>query len=154
MARAPFQVLVLPYRRTADSFEFAVLCRTDDACWQGIAGGGEGQETPLEAAKREAHEEAGIPLEARYTELETVCSVPSYLFRDGAAWGEALYVIPEYSFGVDCTGRQVALSDEHTELRWLPYGEARERLRYDSNRTALWELHQKLRGLGPRDGAA
>ncbi len=154
MTRAPFQVLVLPYRRAADSFEFAVLCRADDACWQGVAGGGEGQETPLEAAKREAHEEAGIPAEARFMELETVCSVPVYLFRDGAAWGDSLYVIPEYSFGVDCTGRPVALSDEHTVLQWLPYCEARERLTYDSNRTALWELHQKIRGLGPLDDAA
>ena len=87
-------------------------------------------------------------------ELETVCSVPVYLFRDGATWGDARYVIPEYSFGVDCTGRQVVLSDEHTVLQWLPYREARGRLTYDSNRTALWELHQKIRGLGPMDGAA
>ena len=124
--------------------------RADDDCWLGIAGGGEGHETPLEAAKREAQEEAGIPAEARFMELEAVCSVPVYLFRGEGAWGDALYVIPEYSFGVDCTGRRVVLSDEHADLRWLPYGEARERLTYDSNRTALWELHQKLRGLGPR----
>lgn len=154
MPRAPFQVIVLPYRRTADSFEFAAPCRADDACWQGVAGGGEGHETPLEAAERGAHEEAGIPAEARFIELETVCSVPVYLFRDGATWGDALYVIPEYSFGVDCTGRQVVLSDEHTVLQRLPYCEARERLTYDSDRTALWELHQRIRELGPIDGAA
>ena len=154
MPRAPFQVLVLPYWQTADSLEFAVLSRADDTCWQGLAGGGEDQETPLEAAKREAHEEAGIPAEARFIELEAVCSIPAYLFRGGASWGDALYVIPEYSFGVDCTGRQVALSGEHVELQWLAYSEARERLTYDSNRTALWELHQKIRGLGPSDSAA
>lgn len=154
MPRAPFQVLVLPYRRAADSFEFGVLSRADDTCWQGIAGGGEGRETPLEAARREALEEAGIPAEARFIELQAMCSVPVYLFRDGAAWGDTLYVIPEYSFGVDCTGRHISLSREHTELRWLPFDEARGLLTYDSNRTALWELHQKLRGLGPRDGAA
>jgi dihydroneopterin triphosphate diphosphatase len=154
MPRAPFQVLVLPYRQAADSLEFAVLSRADYACWQGIAGGGEGSETPLEAAKREAQEEAGIPTEARFIELQAVCSVPVHLFRDGDSWGDDLYVIPEYSFGVDCTGRQVALSDEHTELQWLSYDEARARLTYDSNRTALWELHRKLRGLGPRGSEA
>jgi dATP pyrophosphohydrolase len=154
MPRAPFQVLVLPYRRTADSFEFAVLKRADDDCWQGIAGGGEGLETPLEAAKREAREEASVPADAGFMELESVCSVPVCLFRDEGAWGDALYVIPEYSFGVDCTGLRVELSDEHADLRWLSYGEASERLTYDSNRTALWELHQKLRGLGPRGDAA
>jgi len=74
-----------------------------------------------------------------------------YLFRESALWGDALYVIPEYSFGVDCTGQHIVLSDEHLELQWLPFSEARERLTYDSNRTALWELNQKIRGLGPRD---
>lgn len=154
MARAPFQVLVLPYRQAASSLEFAVLSRSDYTCWQGIAGGGEDHETPLEAAMREAQEEAAIPAEARFIELESVCSVPVYIFRDSALWGDALYVIPEYSFGVDCTGRQIILSDEHRELQWLPFSEARERLTYDSNRTALWELHQKIMGLGPRDTAA
>ena len=105
MPRAPFQVLVLLYRRGAgNSLEFAVLCRADDGCWQGVASGGEGNSTPLEAAKREAVEEAGIPAEAEYIELESVCSVPVYLFRDAAVRENARYVIPEYSFGADCTG--------------------------------------------------
>ncbi len=60
MPRAPFQILVLPYRKIAEAFEFAVFSRSDYACWQGIAGGGEEGETPMEAAQREAREEAGI----------------------------------------------------------------------------------------------
>ena len=131
-------------------FEFAVLSRADYACWQGIAGGGEGQETPVEAAKREAWEEAGIPSEAVLLPLDSLCSVPVYLFRDSAAWGEDMYVIPEYSFGMDCTGCEIVLSDEHTGLEWLLYPEAYQRLTYDSNRVALWELHQRIQGQGPR----
>jgi dATP pyrophosphohydrolase len=150
MTRAPFQVLILPYREAGGAFEFAVLARSDDGRWQGLAGGGEGSETPLEAARREALEEAGIPADAHFVELQTTCSVPAHLFRDGAHWGERLYVIPEYSFGVDCTGRRLTLSGEHVELCWLAFGEASRRLTYDSNRTALWELHQRLQGLGPR----
>ena len=153
MPRAPFQVLVLPYRQAAGSLEFAVLSRADYPFWQGIAGGGEGRETPLEAAKREAQEEAGIPTEARFIELQAVCSVPVYMFRDSDSWGDELYVIPEYSFGVECTGCHIALSDEHSELQWLSFSQAHKRLTYDSNRTALWELHQRVRGLGPRDSA-
>ncbi|MDQ3702881.1 MAG: hypothetical protein M3442_18445 [Chloroflexota bacterium] len=30
---------------------------------------------------------------------------------------------------------------------------AQRLVRYDSNRVALWELNQKIRGLGPRDFA-
>lgn len=151
MSRAPFQVLVLPYRKTQEAFEFAVLSRLDDACWQGIAGGGEDQETPIEAARREAWEEACIPSEAKFLPLDALCSIPAPLFRDSALWGEELYVIPEYSFGADCTGREITLSSEHTGLEWRPYAEAHKRLTYDSNRVALWELHQRIQGLGPRE---
>ncbi len=151
MSRAPFQVLVLPYRKAGNSFEFALLHRSDYACWQGIAGGGEDQETPLQAAKREAAEEAGISPEVPFVSLQAMCSVPVHLFRDSALWGETLYVVPEYSFGVDCAEQEIILSDEHTGLAWLSYHQAHERLTYDSNRTALWELHQRICGLGPRD---
>ena len=46
MPRAPFQVLVLPYRRGDDgAYEFALFRRADASLWQGIAGGG-GQAGP------------------------------------------------------------------------------------------------------------
>ena len=61
MARAPFQVLVYPYRKIDDNeYEYALLKRSDAGWWQAIAGGGEDDETPIETAKREAYEEAGI----------------------------------------------------------------------------------------------
>ena len=58
MARAPFQVLVLPFRRTGGGgVEFAVLRRRDLGLWQGVAGGGEDGEAPGQAAVREASED-------------------------------------------------------------------------------------------------
>jgi dATP pyrophosphohydrolase len=54
MARAPFQVLVLPYRRRPDgALEYALFQRADSGVWQAIAGGGENLETPEAAAARE-----------------------------------------------------------------------------------------------------
>lgn len=150
MPRAPFQVLVLPYRKAADTFEFAVFRRSDDACRQGIAGGGEDDETPGEAARREAWEEAGISPACRFLPLQAACTVPVSFFQENGSWDPAQYVIPEHSFGVDCTDRALTLSDEHDAVEWLPYAEASARFTYDSNRTALWELNQRLRGLGPR----
>ena len=150
MPRAPFQILVLPYRKTAEAFEFAVLRRSDYDCWQGIAGGGENGETPTEAARREAFEEAGVSSTCRFIPLQASCTVPVAFFQDSGAWDPALYVIPEHSFGVDCTGQTLSLSDEHDAVEWLPYAEARARFTYDSNRTALWELNRRLLGLGPR----
>jgi len=45
---------------------------------------------------------------------------------------------------------EIRLSDEHTDFRWLDYGEADRLLKYEGNRTALWELNQRLLGKGPR----
>ena len=149
MPRAPFQVLVLPYQEAGDTFEFAVFRRSDSPCWQGIAGGGEDGETPGEAARREAFEEAEISMTCRFLPLQAACTVPVASFQD-SDWDPALYVIPQHSFGVDCTGRALTLSDEHDAVEWLPYAEASARFTYDSNRTALWELNRRLRGLGPR----
>lgn len=150
MARAPFQVLVLPYRRAGEAFEYAVFRRRDDGCWQGIAGGGEGDETPDQAARREAYEEAGLAPTTELLALDAKCSVPVIHFRDSARWGESIYVIPEHSFGADCTGQEVVLSSEHDRVEWLAYQEAYDRLTYTSNQTALWELNQRLRRCGPR----
>ena len=46
MSRAPFQVLVIPYRYCTDgSLEYCLLKRTDMGIWQFVAGGGETGET-------------------------------------------------------------------------------------------------------------
>jgi len=151
MARAPFQILVFPYRRRGDEFDFALFRRTDDGFWQGIAGGGEDGETPLEAAIRETQEESGISGLATFVRLDTVSSVPVICFRDSPAWGEKVYVIPEYGFGADADGQEIRLSPEHSTFGWFGFEEATQKLQYDGNRTALWELHRRLLGLGPRD---
>ena len=58
--RAPFQVLIIPYRRTEDGLRFCVFHRADRDIWQFVSGGGEDDETPPEAALRELFEETGI----------------------------------------------------------------------------------------------
>jgi dATP pyrophosphohydrolase len=150
MARAPFQILVFPFRRSQGRIEYALFFRCDDECWQGIAGGGEDDETPLAAARREAHEEAGVPATATLIELQARSSVPVTCFRDSARWGEDLFVIPEHCFGVEMPSADIQISAEHKAFRWVEYEAAAELLRYDSNKTALWELNQRLLGFGPR----
>lgn len=151
MSRAPFNVLVLPYRQVgADEFEYALFRRSDAGFWQGVSGGGEDDETPLQAARREAQEEAGISPVLPFLALDTVESLPAVEFRSSVLWGEDVFVIPQYCFGVRVDSPDLVLSHEHTEYRWLPYAEARAMLKFDGNRTALWELNQRLRGRGPR----
>ncbi|MGH3815963.1 MAG: hypothetical protein ACRDUV_26535 [Pseudonocardiaceae bacterium] len=54
-------------------------------------------------------------------------------------------MIPEYAFGAGVDGAELRLSDEHTEYGWFGFDEAGKAVRWDSNRTALWELNHRLR---------
>jgi len=151
MARAPFQVLVYPYRINKNrQIEYALLRRSDEGYWQGIAGGGEDEESPLEAAKRETCEETGIPSKAIFLQLDTIVSVPVIEFRDSHLWGEDVYVVPQYCFGAAAENLPITLSREHVEYRWFSYDEAITFIKYDGNKTGLWELDKRLKGKGPR----
>ena len=146
MTRAPFQVLVFPYCITANNeVLYAIFKRNQHTggYWQGIAGGGEGTETPLLAAKREAFEEAGIAQENVYIQLESCATLP-VVNVSGFCWGEDVLVIPEYTFGVQMDGAVLRLSHEHTEYIWVSYDDANALLRWDSNKNALWELNHRI----------
>lgn len=77
MARAKYQVLVIQYRKATEGILYCIFKRNDMSnCWQFIAGGGEDEDDiPLTSAKREAWEEAGIPIDLNVVELETKCSI-------------------------------------------------------------------------------
>ncbi len=139
--RAPFQILAIPYKYKGEAPIYCVLHRSDYDQWQFIAGGGEDSETPKEAAKREILEEGGISI-TNIIALKSKCYIPVENFprRHLYGWPDDTYVIPEYSFGFECMD-ELILSHEHTELVWLSYEEAREKLQWDSNKTALYELN-------------
>ena len=95
--------------------------------------------------RREAFEEAGIPVTCSYSPLDTCCSIPADCFRDAEAlWGQDCFVVPEYAFAVKVENTSLQLSREHTEYEWAVYARAYAMLQYDSNRTALWELNRRL----------
>lgn len=39
----------------------------------------------------------------------------------------------------------ISISHEHGCFEWVDYPTAKERLKYDSNKVALWELDNKIR---------
>ena len=112
--------------------------------WQFIAGGGERDEEPSAAARREALEEGNIRSGADWMTLDSMASIPRTAFP-GVPWPEDVYVIREHCFAVDAGGFEIKLSYEHDKFEWLEYESAYERLTWDSNRVALWELHERLR---------
>lgn len=141
--RAPFQVLVIPFRHRAKGVEFAVLKRSDADCWQFVSGGGDEGETPIQAAGRETCEETG--LQGQVFPLDSIASIPKDCFAGAESWGDDVFVIPEHCFAVDAGDSTIILSGEHTECRWLGYKQAFSLLKWDSNRTALWELNERLK---------
>ncbi|MEU9397034.1 NUDIX pyrophosphatase [Streptomyces sp. NPDC048324] len=144
MPRAPFQILVVPFRRAGERIEFAVLRRQDMDVWQAVAGGGESGESPQQAAVREAREELGLDEAVALYPLQTTASIPARFFADRDSWPAGTYVVPEYAFAADLTDIEIKLSDEHSAVQWLDCKAAGNLLRFDSNRTAVRELHERL----------
>ncbi|TAK78996.1 MAG: NUDIX domain-containing protein [Dehalococcoidia bacterium] len=152
MPRAPFNVVVYPFRVGEDgAYQYALLRRADEGWWQGVSGGGEEGESPLEAAVRETAEETRISVAAdAFIAPDAIEPVPAPIYRDSPAWGEAVYVVPQYGFGCPVESPEIALSREHAEFRWASSEQASSLLRY--NRIPLWELNARLLGGGPRSG--
>lgn len=151
MTRAPFQVLVYAYRKNVDGLiEFALMKRSVEGFWQGVSGGGEDDETIIQAAKRETFEETGITPSIDFLQLNTIESIPITAFTDSHIWGKDVYVIPQYCFGFNATDFEIKISNEHSEYGWFLYEQALHLLKFDGNKTALWELNQRLLGRGSR----
>jgi dihydroneopterin triphosphate diphosphatase len=75
--------------------------------------------------------------------LDSMATVPVEGFAARDEWPSSLYVVPEYAFAVE-TVKDPTLSPEHSGFCWASYYEAHDLLRWDTNRTALWELRERL----------
>lgn len=155
--RAPFQVLVLPFYHDDQKVNYAVFKRADAGYWQFIAGGGEGSELPVEAARREAGEEAAIAPSALLFPLDSRNTVPVMELAGRLRWGADVIVVPEYTFAVRITDLALRIGVGHSEYRWVEYETCRELLHWDSNRNALHELnyrilHNMIPNSSPKDG--
>ncbi len=144
--RQPHQILAFPYKKDEKgNYLYGIFCRKGKTeRWQAIAGGVEEGETFLEACKREANEEAGISYDAKVIELKSISTIPVVNVTKEFIWGEDVYLIYEHCFGIDATNESIRLSHEHTKMEWLSYEDAIARLKWDSNKNALWELNWKL----------
>ena len=145
--RAPYQILAILYKRENDKILYGMFYRNSHPIWQFISGGGENNEEPLETVIREIKEETSLVVEkAQIKQLDSKTTIPVLNITGEYTWGTNVYVVPEYSYAVEIEGENsnIQLSNEHKEYKWVEYDEAVEKLKYDSNKTALWELNEKL----------
>jgi dATP pyrophosphohydrolase len=143
--RLPVNVLVFPFRKNGSGeYEFAVFKRAVEGFWQGISGGVDEGEDYAFSARREAQEEAGIPLTEKLYKLNSVTSVPAHLYKASEEWGPAVYVIPQYYYAMEVTKPQLVISSEHTEYKWTSFDEATELLFWHSDKVGLQELNCRL----------
>jgi dihydroneopterin triphosphate diphosphatase len=147
MSRQPQQVHIYLYRKNLNGYyEFAIFQRADNELWwQGVCGGVEEGETIELSAKREIFEEAGISDELPLYRLDIESYLPSDIFhkQDQAIWGKNIVVVPMYFFAMPYDGI-IKISNEHKEIRWLPYEEAEELVYFHDQKVALWELKERL----------
>lgn len=144
MARNPVNVHIYLYRINNNEFEYSIFQRADNLkWWQGISGGVEEGETILQAALRESFEEAGTPINAPIYPLDTVSYLPADIFTAHTLWGKDIVVCPMFFYAIPFNG-DILLSDEHKEVRWLKYDEAENLVYFHDQKTALWELNQRL----------
>ena len=147
MARLPYQILVILYLKEEKNIKYCIFERVNSKSQiQFISGGGESNESPIEAAKREVFEESGI-MDIKLRQLTSVCYIPTNIFSESQreAWGNDVFVIPEYSFSAEVKSNIVSISNEHIGFKWVSYDEALHQLKWDSNKTALYELNCKLK---------
>ena len=140
--RRPKQVLVFLYKKVNNDYFYCIFLRKSNV-WQGISGGVEDDESLIDTIKREVFEETGNII-SDILELSSITFIPVVDVVGDYIFGDGVYVIPEYSFGVECCGN-IVLSSEHKDYKWMLYDEAINCLEYDSNKTALWELNCRLK---------
>ena len=131
------QVNVVCYWCGAAETKVLVLKRNQrkGGFWQTITGGVHVGEGLFEAAKREVFEEIG--LNVNDTSLSATGAKYSFPGNDG-------YILDEYvfSFRVDSM-ESVHISEEHETFEWLGVEDAKNRVAYENNRTAIESLKNK-----------
>ena len=145
--RAPFQTLTILYRKENNEVLYGIFLRKKERIWQFVSGGGEDKETPTQTVKREIWEETGLKVnEEDIIKLDSRTTIPVVNIEKKFLWGENVYVVPEYTFAIELNkDTKIILSDEHEKMEWVNYNNAMKKLKYDSNKTALWELNARLK---------
>ena len=119
------------YKKSNNGFDFLILKRADtkiyEHLWQGVAGKIEKGELAWQAAIRELKEETGLdPLNI---------FVADHVSRFYETNGDRINLVPV--FGIEVNSKDVILSREHVDFKWVDYTEAKNTLVWNGQKTGL-----------------
>ncbi|EFV98223.1 hydrolase, NUDIX family [Streptococcus agalactiae ATCC 13813] len=141
--RSEYNVLVIPFVEKEGLVEFCILKRTDLKIWQFVAGGGESGEDSITSALRELEEEIGYKGDReKIICLDSSATVRIDCFPDLKESNK--FVIPIHCFACRMSDKNIILSNEHTEYKWVNYEIADQFLHFDLDKTAMWELAKRI----------
>ena len=136
------EILVIPFiKNKKGNFLYATFLCNGDIYWAPITGGVFETETFLQACVREVFEETGIRSKQKdFIKLTASSMIP-------APWLglKKPLLIPERCFGLPLMDMSVSLSQEHSQIKWLPFQKAFSLYRYEAHKIALWELDNYLK---------
>ena len=134
------------FRRITTGVELLMLRRRMGSymggTWQAVHGKIEPGESAVHAALRELREEAGLsPM--RFWQLEFVNTFFS-------AARDAVVLCPSFAAEISVES-VIQISDEHTDYRWVPAGQADEQFLWPGQRQAIQEVLREIVAGGPAE---
>ncbi len=125
------QVHIAKYSEELSEYEYLILKRSENVIpypclWQVVTGNIEAEETSIKTAIREVYEETRL-------KPKKVWTLP-YITTFFDAHKDIIYMSPV--FGISVYTKNVILSPEHSEYKWLKYEDCIEKLELLSHREA------------------
>ena len=126
------------YYQKAKEVEFLLLKRNKNKLyehlWQGVAGKIEKDEKAWETAVRELKEETGLAPKKMF--------VADHVSRFYEKHKDRMNLVPV--FGIEVDSKDVTLSDEHIDYKWLDFEEAFDTLIWNGQKQGLKTVYNML----------
>lgn len=138
--KKPESVLIVIYDEKG---QVLVMQRKDDpSFWQSVTGSLEQNETPMQTAVRELHEETGINIDKYGYSIEDCHTTNQYPIRPDWQYRYAPDVSSnlEYVFKVQISQSTPIVLTEHLAYQWMDKNLAVEKVWSESNKTAIQDF--------------
>ena len=126
------------YSKKDKEVEFLLLKRNKNKLyehlWQGVAGKIEKDEKAWETAVRELKEETGLAPKKMF--------VANHVSRFYEKHKDSMNLVPV--FGIEVDSKDVTLSDEHIDYKWLDFEEAFDTLIWNGQKQGLKTVYNML----------